>query len=289
MMSSRSALQLAFNSSRRAPGKLAASATSKNYREGRITRSKTTATDAYEFSSGSETGTTHFGFRNVKTNEKEKLVKEVFASVADSYDVMNDLMSAGIHRCWKDEFVAMTSIASIAKLTRQQQRLDTPSFKILDVAGGTGDVAFRFIDSAGCVERANSSGKDEVSVTVVDINPHMLRVGEQRAHQRYGKNAALMMENTAALSFLEGNAERLPFLDNSFDIYTIAFGLRNVTDVDAALREAYRVLKPGGRYMCLEFSKVENTAFRAVYDLYSFQVIPKVHKMIGVDATVLMS
>ena len=242
-------------------------------------------TDAYV--SGSET---HFGFRNVNVNEKEKLVKEVFASVADSYDVMNDLMSCGIHRCWKDELISMTSISSLVKLIRQQQSNSSentatsasspPCMKILDVAGGTGDIAFRFIDAAGCVERAKSSGKDEVSVTVVDINPDMLRVGEQRARQRYG-NA--LMETSGALSFKEGNAQNLcQFDDNTFDIYTIAFGLRNVTDVDTALREAYRVLKPGGRYMCLEFSKVNNAAFRAIYDAYSFNVIPKVrHELLG--------
>jgi ubiquinone/menaquinone biosynthesis methyltransferase len=127
------------------------------------------------------------------------------------------------------------------------------------------------------VERAKSSGDDEVSVTVVDINPEMLRVGEQRAYKRFGRDAAAAMMSNRALTFREGNAQSLPcFQDNTFDIYTIAFGLRNVTDVDAAIREAYRVLKPGGRYMCLEFSRVNNAALGALYDLYSFHAIPKV-------------
>jgi ubiquinone/menaquinone biosynthesis C-methylase UbiE len=127
------------------------------------------------------------------------------------------------------------------------------------------------------VERAKSSGDDEVSVTVVDINPEMLRVGEQRAYKRFGRDAAAAMMSNRALTFLEGNAQSLPyFQENTFDIYTIAFGLRNVTDVDAAIHEAYRVLKPGGRYMCLEFSRVSNAALGALYDLYSFHAIPKV-------------
>jgi len=215
-------------------------------------------------------------------------VREVFASVADSYDVMNDLMSCGIHRCWKDQFVARTSITSLAKLVRQQTQLKAsehpPYLKILDVAGGTGDIAFRFLDAANCIERAKSSGNDEVSVTVVDINPEMLRVGEQRAYQRFGKEAAAAMMSNRSLSFLEGNAQSLPcFHDNSFDIYTIAFGLRNVTDVDAAITEAFRVLKPGGRYMCLEFSKVNNAALGVIYDLYSFRIIPKIGKLVAGD------
>lgn len=225
---------------------------------------------------------THFGFRNVDINEKEKLVREVFSSVADSYDVMNDLMSGGIHRCWKDQFVARSSIASLAKIVRQHPQLGAssdllPCLRILDVAGGTGDIAFRFLEAANCVERAKSSGDDEVSVTVVDINPEMLRVGEQRALKRFGPDTAAAMMSNRALTFLEGNAQSLPcFQDNTFDIYSIAFGLRNVTDVDAAIREAYRVLKPGGRYMCLEFSRVNNAALGALYDFYSFYAIPKV-------------
>lgn len=240
-------------------------------------------------SESSSSSSTHFGFRNVDVNEKEKLVRGVFSSVADSYDVMNDLMSGGIHRCWKDQFVARSSITSLAKIVRQHPQLGassdrTPCLRILDVAGGTGDIAFRFLEAANCVERAKSSGDDEVSVTVVDINPEMLRVGEQRAYKRFGRDAAAAMMSNRALTFREGNAQSLPcFQDNTFDIYTIAFGLRNVTDVDAAIREAYRVLKPGGRYMCLEFSRVNNAALGALYDLYSFHAIPKIGKLVAGD------
>eukprot|EP00591_Stephanopyxis_turris_P001633 CAMPEP_0195515668 /NCGR_PEP_ID=MMETSP0794_2-20130614/6653_1 /TAXON_ID=515487 /ORGANISM="Stephanopyxis turris, Strain CCMP 815" /LENGTH=346 /DNA_ID=CAMNT_0040644125 /DNA_START=88 /DNA_END=1128 /DNA_ORIENTATION=+ len=230
---------------------------------------------------------THFGFEDVDVKEKEKRVREVFASVADSYDVMNDLMSGGLHRYWKDELLSMTSLASLAKFTRQKAASESshdgpkPNLAVLDVAGGTGDVAFRFIEAAECVERAKSSGKDEVSVTVCDINPDMLRVGEQRARDRFGSR---VLDDSGALTFVEGNAQDLcNFEDNSFDLYTIAFGLRNVTDVDAALREAHRVLKPGGRYLCLEFSQVENPLFRSIYDSYSFHVIPTIGEMVAGD------
>ena len=152
--------------------------------------------------------------------------------------------------------------------------------RILDVAGGTGDVAFRFVTAAGCQERSKSSGADPISVTVCDINAEMLRVGEQRARDRFGSD---ILEGTNALSFVEGNAQNLEFPDNSFDIYTIAFGLRNVTDVDKALREACRVLKPGGRFMCLEFSQVPDPILRQLYDTYSFNVIPGMGELVTND------
>ena len=239
---------------------------------------------------------THFGFESVSVEEKEGRVKRVFENVADNYDVMNDFMSAGLHRLWKDELLDMTGVRPMAKAVRRRASTsyasdaaapsgdgtgeEAPALSILDVAGGTGDVAFRFVDAAGCQERAKSSGRDEVSVTVCDINPEMLRVGESRARARYGPG---VMDDSRALKFVEGNAQCLPFEDNSFDLYTIAFGLRNVTDVDMALRDALRVLKPGGRFMCLEFSHVTNAPLAQIYDAYSFNVIPKLGEVVASD------
>lgn len=237
---------------------------------------------------GSET---HFGFESVGVNEKEGRVKEVFENVADSYDVMNDFMSGGLHRYWKDQLLDMSAVASMAHIIRRHEVHDSPSsgeeqqpnntLRILDVAGGTGDVSFRFLEAAGCPERARSSGEDPISVTVCDINNEMLRVGEARARKKYGSS---LIEGSKALSFVEGNAQDLNnFEDNSFDLYTIAFGLRNVTDVDKGLAEAYRVLKPGGRFMCLEFSQVADPFLRQLYDGYSFAVIPEMGELIAND------
>mmetsp|Transcript_14572 Transcript_14572/g.16950 ORF Transcript_14572/g.16950 Transcript_14572/m.16950 type:complete len:338 (-) Transcript_14572:44-1057(-) len=234
---------------------------------------------------------THFGFENVPINQKEDKVRDVFKNVADNYDVMNDLMSGGLHRYWKDYLLTMTGVQPISSALRRASPQMTESkenehessgklLSILDVAGGTGDVAFRFLEASKCPERAKSSGKDEISITVCDINPDMLRVGERRARERYG-NAVL--DDTEALRFVEGNAQSLPFDDNSFDIYTIAFGLRNVTDVDMALRDAHRVLKPGGRFLCLEFSHMTNPLFSAVYDTYSFNMIPAIGELVAND------
>ena len=238
--------------------------------------------------------TTHFGYENVSTTEKEYRVKQVFEKVAENYDIMNDFMSAGLHRYWKDELLKMTGVEPMSKVIRRRASLNyaaasdattidvdgTRLLSILDVAGGTGDVAFRFINAANCEERAKSSGKDEISVTVCDINPEMLRVGEKRARTKYG-NA--LIDESKALQFLEGNAQYLPFEDGKFDIYTIAFGLRNVTDVDMALRDAYRVLKPGGRFLCLEFSHVTNIPLAQLYEIYSFHVIPKLGEVVAND------
>jgi ubiquinone/menaquinone biosynthesis methyltransferase len=221
---------------------------------------------------------THFGFENVKIEEKEGRVREVFENVAESYDVMNDFMSGGLHRMWKDHLLKVSAVPQMAKLARKASNREV---RILDVAGGTGDVAFRFVEGAGCQERSKSSGEDPVQVTVCDINAEMLRVGERRARDRFG---SALLDESKALSFVEGNAQDLhQFEDNSFDLYTIAFGLRNVTDVDKALREALRVLKPGGRYMCLEFSQVPNEYFRAIYDYYSFNVIPSLGQVVAND------
>lgn len=233
---------------------------------------------------------THFGFSQVSVESKEERVRHVFEAVADSYDVMNDLMSGGLHRLWKDHLVHVSSVEAIASAERRlalQNAASTTlknnerSFKILDVAGGTGDVAFRFVDAARCYERSKSSGVDPIQITVFDINSEMLRVGERRAIDRYGRG---ILDASKGLSFVQGNAQSLDQLtDNSFDMYTIAFGLRNVTDVDKALREAHRVLKPGGRFLCLEFSQVPDPLFHSIYDSYSFNVIPAIGGLIAGD------
>src|ERR1700744_1031766 len=171
--------------------------------------------------------TASFGFRDVPEGEKEGLVKEVFSSVASRYDLMNDLMSAGIHRIWKDAMVEWLN--------------PQPGWACADVAGGTGDFAFRIADMA-------RSRGGEAKVTVCDINQDMLNEGVRRAEEK----------GERALEWVCGSAEALPFPDHSFDSYTIAFGIRNVTPIDRALTEALRVLKPGGRFLCLEFSKVES-------------------------------
>jgi len=195
---------------------------------------------------------THFGFQSVGEEQKKEKVLSVFHNVADTYDLMNDVMSAGIHRVWKNYFM---------------QKLDPgTSSKLLDVAGGTGDIAFRFLDHVG--------REGEASVVVCDINKSMLEVGEERA-KALGYNKGV--------TWVEGDGQALPFPDNSFDCYTIAFGIRNVVRVDQALAEAYRVLRPGGRFLCLEFSKVHTPGLDALYDFYSFQVIPPMGKVIAGD------
>ena len=198
--------------------------------------------------------TTHFGFRDVPLGEKQTLVNEVFHSVASRYDLMNDLMSAGLHRVWKD--IMITAL--------NPPRSDAP-FALLDVAGGTGDIAFRAAKAAGPGFRA----------TVCDINSDMLEVGRDRA-------AAQHLDDQ--VSFVEGNAEALAFPDRSFDAYTIAFGIRNVPRIDVALREAYRVLRPGGRFLCLEFSTVDVPGLDRIYDLFSFKVIPPLGRAVTGDA-----
>ncbi len=195
-----------------------------------------------------EGSTTHFGFEDVPIEEKESKVRTVFQNVAESYDVMNDLMSGGLHRYWKDELLSMTGVEAMSTILRSTGHSGNDinsgsQLNILDVAGGTGDVAFRFLEAAKCPERSKSSGLDDIAITVCDINPDMLRVGERRARERYGD---AVLDKTQALTFREGNAQSLPFDDNTFDLYTIAFGLRNVTDVDMALRDAKRVLKVRG-------------------------------------------
>ncbi|MBT6546000.1 MAG: bifunctional demethylmenaquinone methyltransferase/2-methoxy-6-polyprenyl-1,4-benzoquinol methylase UbiE [Rhodobacteraceae bacterium] len=193
--------------------------------------------------------TTHFGCENVPEAEKAGRVQGVFASVASKYDVMNDVMSAGIHRVWKDAMMDW-----LAPYGGQS---------LLDVAGGTGDIAFRFLKRAG-----------RGDATVLDLTEPMLTEGRKRAE-------AAQMENQ--LAWVVGDAMALPFEDNSFDVYTISFGIRNVTRPEQALCEAFRVLRPGGRLMVLEFSQLPNPALQWAYDKYSFNVIPTMGKMITGD------
>lgn len=194
--------------------------------------------------------TTHFGFKDVAVEEKAGLVRGVFDSVAGKYDLMNDLMSMGVHRLWKRHFIAISNIQ--------------PGQRVLDLAGGTGDIA------ALMSQRVGSHG----SVVLSDINEAMLNVGRQRMEDR---GIAGNIEYSLA------DAEKLPFADGEFDAVTIAFGLRNVTDQNAALKQMFRVLKPGGRAMILEFSKVQIDPLKKVYDGYSFEILPRIGKLVAND------
>lgn len=198
--------------------------------------------------------TTHFGYRDVPLDDKQGMVNDVFHSVARRYDLMNDLMSGGMHRAWKSVMINALN----------PPRGDAP-FKLLDVAGGTGDIAFRAAEAAGYGFHA----------TVCDINSDMLAVGRERALSRRLDDR---------VEFIEGNAEKLAFADRAFDAYTIAFGIRNVPRIDLALAEAYRVLKPGSRFLCLEFSHVDVPGLKAIYDTFSFKVIPQIGKVVTGDA-----
>jgi demethylmenaquinone methyltransferase/2-methoxy-6-polyprenyl-1,4-benzoquinol methylase len=191
-----------------------------------------------------------FGFRRVAREEKQGLVRGVFERVAGRYDLMNDLMSMGLHRLWKAEMI-----------TALKPR---PGMRLLDVAGGTGDIAFRFLDRAG----------EGASAVVCDINPAMVSVGRDRAID------ATRLEG---IDWVVGNAEALPLPDRSVDAYTIAFGIRNVTDIQQALKEARRVLKPGGHFLCLEFGHVALPGLDKLYDLYSFQVLPRLGAAVAGD------
>ncbi len=196
---------------------------------------------------------TDFGFSTVKTRDKEKLVYDVFAKVSSRYDLMNDLMSGGLHRLWKNAMVSWLA----------PPRSERP-WRHLDVAGGTGDIALRVAEASG-------SG---AASTVIDINPHMLAEGRARV-----RAAGL----GAKIGFAAGNAQSLPAADNTSDAYTIAFGIRNVTHLRGALEEAYRVLRPGGRFLCLEFSTVGTPGLDALYDAFSFSVIPALGKVVTGD------
>jgi demethylmenaquinone methyltransferase / 2-methoxy-6-polyprenyl-1,4-benzoquinol methylase len=199
--------------------------------------------------------TASFGYRDVPADEKAGMVREVFASVAPRYDLMNDLMSAGVHRLWKNTLVDVLN--------------PRPGEKFLDVAGGTGDIAFRI------AQRQMERRAERPDVTICDVNPAMLVVGRDRAVDR-----GLLQ----GLTWTTGDAEDLPFPDRSFDGYTIAFGLRNVTDIDKALRGAWRVLRPGGRFYCLEFSKVTSAPVARVYDAYSERALPFFGRVVARDA-----
>lgn len=190
-----------------------------------------------------------FGTQKVTAKEKTGRVINVFDSVADSYDLMNDLMSAGVHRLWKNQLI--------------RQIRPRPEYAYLDVAGGTGDIAFRIREKAG-----------PAKITLCDLNAEMLRVGRDRATDRGWLND---------FEWIVGNAEALPVESESADVYTISFGLRNVTHIDDALREAWRVLKPGGRFFCLEFSRVDEPMLAKLYDAYSYKVIPRIGQMVAKD------
>jgi demethylmenaquinone methyltransferase/2-methoxy-6-polyprenyl-1,4-benzoquinol methylase len=193
--------------------------------------------------------TTHFGFQEVAEDEKAGLVHGVFSRVASRYDVMNDLMSAGVHRLWKDAMMDWLA--------------PRPGQRLLDVAGGTGDIAFRFLKRA-----------PEARATVLDMTESMLIEGQRRAEAE---------KLADRLSWVVGDAMALPFEDESFDVYTISFGIRNVTRIEDALSEAFRVLKPGGRIMVLEFSQLPNPALQWAYDRYSFNVIPVMGQIVAND------
>ena len=196
---------------------------------------------------------THFGYSTIPLDEKQGRVDDVFHSVARRYDLMNDLMSGGLHRAWKD-----------ALLTAVNPPKGDRPFALLDLAGGTGDVAFRVAEAGGANTR----------VTVCDINAEMLAVGAERAVSRGLDHA---------VTFEQGNAEELPYPDKSFDCVTIAFGIRNVPRIDRALAEAHRVLKIGGRFLCLEFSSVDVPGLDALYELYSFKLIPRIGQAVTGD------
>ncbi|MBF9031223.1 bifunctional demethylmenaquinone methyltransferase/2-methoxy-6-polyprenyl-1,4-benzoquinol methylase UbiE [Rhodobacterales bacterium HKCCE3408] len=196
-----------------------------------------------------ERKTTHFGFEDIPEEEKAGRVHGVFSSVARRYDLMNDVMSGGIHRIWKDAMMDWLA--------------PRPGQRLLDVAGGTGDIAFRFLRRAKTAE-----------AVVLDMTEDMLIEGQHRAEAE---------RLAGSLEWVVGDAMALPFADNSFDVYTISFGIRNVTRIPDALSEAFRVLKPGGRLMVLEFSQLPNAGMQRLYDLYSFNVIPRMGQLIAND------
>eukprot|EP00941_MAST-03F_sp_MAST-3F-sp1_P000295 g295.t1 len=229
--------------------------------------------------SDASSDTSHFGFQTVPREAKKDLVKDVFDSVANDYDLMNDIMSGSLHRIWKDNFVKILRPECLVHLPNTPDTSNLPA-RILDVAGGTGDIAFRICDSISNSKEALSENTRDVEVVVCDINASMLDVGRKRA-------AARCDAPGTSLSWLEANAEDLHMIpDSSVDAYTIAFGIRNVTDIPQALREAHRVLRPGGRFMCLEFSKIQGDPtglLQKIYESYSFNVIPSVGAVVTGD------
>lgn len=206
--------------------------------------------------------TTHFGYKHVPLRQKQTLVSSVFDSVAENYDMMNDIMSLRIHRLWKSRFVDAMK--------------PTGDMRILDSAGGTGDIASRIV---GVVDNAGGWTNDDAGVTVCDINDNMLSVGRDRMSELSN------VQNKSALrvDFVNGDAQNLPFHDETFDLYTISFGMRNVPRPMLALREAWRVLKPGGRFMMLEFGQVQVPVIKQIYDAWSFNVIPNFGRFVARD------
>ncbi|ODQ68330.1 putative ubiquinone biosynthesis methyltransferase mitochondrial precursor [Nadsonia fulvescens var. elongata DSM 6958] len=216
------------------------------------------------YSTDKDNKTTHFGFKTVPEGQKESLVRGVFSNVASSYDVMNDVMSMGIHRIWKDHFVSRLDPG---------RRPGSEPLSFLDVAGGTGDVAFKILEHA-----SKTHGDRQSFMNVVDINPEMLAEGEKRARSE----TPYFDENR--ISFKVQNGETLDAIpDNSQDLYTVAFGIRNFTNIPKALETAHRVLKPGGVFACLEFSRVDNVVLDQFYEFYSFNVIPVMGQLIAND------
>jgi len=197
---------------------------------------------------------TSFGYQDVRPEDKSGLVGDLFARVADRYDLMNDLMSGGVHRLWK---------ASIVDVLAPR-----PGIRMVDVAGGTGDIAFRILD------RLKGKEGPPAAVTVADINPAMLAVGRDRSIDR---------NLISGIDWIAADAERLPLKNASMDAYTIAFGIRNVTHIDRALEEARRVLRPGGRFLCLEFSALQWQELKPLYDAYSFKIVPWLGEQVADD------
>lgn len=198
---------------------------------------------------------TDFGFKKVNKEEKQNLVGQVFSNVAAKYDIMNDLMSGGMHRLWKDQMLKEIEFRS------------DKSYNLIDVAGGTGDIAFRICKKAN---QANINN----NIEIVDINQEMLDEGKKRA---------IDLNLFNQVNFNRCSGESLGYKDNFFDYYTISFGIRNFTNIDKGIEEAYRVLKKGGKFICLEFSQVNNEILRKIYDLYSFNVIPKIGDLVLQD------
>ncbi|XP_050219815.1 2-methoxy-6-polyprenyl-1,4-benzoquinol methylase, mitochondrial [Mercurialis annua] len=211
---------------------------------------------------------TSFGFKEVREEEKSRMVSNVFSNVASNYDRMNDLMSGGLHRLWKDRLVSKLN--------------PFPGMKHIDVAGGTGDIAFRILETVNSIrykavqDPQNDHLQEETQIYVCDINPNMLNVGRKRSIERG-------FREDKSLVWVEGDAEALNFPDNSMDGYTIAFGIRNVTHIEKVLAEAHRVLKRGGRFLCLELSHVEVPVFKELYEYYSFSVIPALGELVAGD------
>jgi 2-methoxy-6-polyprenyl-1,4-benzoquinol methylase len=236
---------------------------------------KEESTTSSNSSSQSNPDYTSFGFKTVKKEERQSLVNTVFANVASKYDIMNDAMSLGVHRVWKNEFVNTIGLLKPNIIYDEKGNSHQEKMKVIDVAGGTGDISFRIY------ERARSYSKNyfsimPVEIKVIDINANMLEVGKMRA-----KEMGIPDED---IQWHESNAETLTFLpDNSVDLYTISFGIRNCTNLNKVMKEAYRVLKKGGRFMCLEFSHVQVPVLSSIYDFYSFNVIPQLGQLIAGD------